>query len=223
MFYRVLQRYVANPLLLRKRKFHIRAYVVAVGALRVYFYRNCLALCAGKRYSNNNHYTDLSAHITNTAFQIEADTNFQEKLFVLQWDEDVIAPILIRDGTFGTSELAKGAIQATIRKMELITGELFSAYKGEFGVFAPINGCFEHYGLDFLVDDEWNVFLLEVNPGPDFKQTGNKLESVIENLMGCTVDVALLPEIAPKTHNDEHHSDSLTLVYQQSQPTSFNG
>ena len=221
--YRVLQRYVANPLLLRKRKFHIRAYVLAVGALRVYFYRNCLALCAGKRYSNNNHYTDLSAHITNTVFQIETDVNFQEKLNVLQWNEEVISPILISDGTFGSYKIAVHAIRNTISKMESITGELFSVYKGEFGEFAPINGCFEHYGLDFLVDDQWNVFLLEVNPGPDFKQTGLKLESLIENLMGCTVDVALLPEIDPQRHSDEDDADQLTLVYEHHRPTSFNG
>ena len=222
-FNRVLQRYVSNPLLLRKRKFHIRAYVVAVGALRIYFYRNCLALCAGKKFSNDNHYTDLSAHITNTAFQIETDTNFQEKLFVLQWNEDMIAPILIRDGTFDCIKHANDAIQATLSKMELITGELFNAYKGEFGVFAPIDGCFEHYGLDFLIDEEWNVFLLEVNPGPDFKQTGNKLESLIENLMSCTVDVALKPQIAPNFNSDEYDSDVLTLVYEHCRPTSFNG
>lgn len=218
-----MQRYISKPLLLRKRKFHIRAYVLAVGSLRVYFYRNCLALCAGKKFSNDNHYTDLSAHITNTAFQIEADTNFKEKLYVLQWNENVIAPILIGDKIFDSIELAKDAVRATISKMEAITGELFNVYKGEFGVFAPINGCFEHYGLDFLIDEEWNVFLLEVNPGPDFKQTGNKLESLIENLMGCTIDVALLPQTSPNRNEAECDSDLLTLVYQQYLPTSFNG
>jgi tubulin---tyrosine ligase len=208
---------------LRKRKFHIRAYIIAVGALRVYFYRNCLALCAGKRYSNNNHYTDLSAHITNTAFQVESNTNFQEKLNVLPWNEEVIAQILVRDGTFGSYELAANAVWTTISKMESITGELFNAYKGEFGVFAPIDGCFEQYGLDFLVDDHWNVHLLEVNPGPDFKQTGNQLEALIENLMGCTVDVALLPKIAPQRHEDDNVPDQLTLVYEYYRPTLSNG
>ena len=208
---------------MRKRKFHIRAYIVAVGALRVYFYRNCLALCAGKRYSNDNHYTDLSAHITNTAFQIEADANFQEIFFVLHWNEEVISPILMRDGAFDCIELANEAIRATVSKMKSITGELFNAYKGELGVFAPIVGCFEHYGLDFLIDEEWNVFLLEVNPGPDFKQTGNKLESLIEELMACTVDVALVPQIAPRLSSGKYDSDKLTLVYEHCRPTSFNG
>jgi tubulin---tyrosine ligase len=209
---RVLQRYITKPLLLRKRKFHIRAYVLAVSALRVYLYRNCLALCAGKTYRNNNIGENLSAHITNTAFQIESDTNFQEQFCVLQWNEEVISPILVRDGTFHSIGRANDAIRATIDKMGAITGELFRAYKGEFGVFAPIDGCFEHYGLDFLVDDEWNVLLLEVNPGPDFKQTGSKLELLIENLMGCTIDVALLPRLTGNLNKD---LDLLMLVYEE--------
>jgi len=61
-----------------------------------------------------------------------------------------------------------------------IVAELFRAYETEFGVFSPIDGCFEHYGLDFVIDvscDRWETKLLEVNPGPDFKQTGQRLES----------------------------------------------
>jgi tubulin---tyrosine ligase len=209
---RVLQRYITNPLLLRKRKFHIRAYILAVSALRVYQYRNCLALCAGATYRNDNFSSGLSAHITNTAFQLETDNSFQEQFCVLQWNEETISPILVGDGTFNTIQLANDAVRATIEKMGVIIGELFRAYKGEFGVFAPLNGCFEHYGLDFLVDDKWNVFLLEVNPGPDFKQTGGKLELLIENLMGCTIDVALLPTL---TGEIKHDIDPLMLVYEE--------
>eukprot|EP01034_Spumella_vulgaris_P045608 gene45608-56821_t len=35
--------------------------------------------------------------------------------------------------------------------------------------------CYELYGLDFMVDNNMAVSLLEVNPGPDFKQTGDRL------------------------------------------------
>lgn len=44
------------------------------------------------------------------------------------------------------------------------------AFRGEFTVFSPLPGCFEHFGLDFMVDEDFHVWLLEANPGPDFKQ-----------------------------------------------------
>jgi tubulin--tyrosine ligase len=209
---RVLQRYIATPLLLGKRKFHIRAYVLAVSALRVYLCRDCLALCSGTRYRHDDT-TNLGAHITNTAFQISTDPRFCEQNCVLRWSEDDIAPILVRDGTCASIDEARNSLQTVVDRIGAITGELFHAYKSEFGVFAPIEGCFEHYGLDFLVDDEWGVYLLEVNPGPDYKQTGNKLESVIESLMGSTIDIALLPKATGTPCKDV---ETLSLVYEQS-------
>lgn len=47
-----LQRYVARPLLLRKKKFHLRVMVLAVGDLAVYFHRNAVvALFASDDFS----------------------------------------------------------------------------------------------------------------------------------------------------------------------------
>jgi tubulin---tyrosine ligase len=214
---RVLQRYIAKPLLLGRRKFHIRAYVLAVSALRVYLYKDCLALCAGQPYRSNDT-TNLAAHVTNTAYQVSNDPSFQEHHNVLRWSTQDIVPILIRDGTCATAEDAKRAILDVVDQMGRIVSELFRAYQSEFGVFAPIEGCFEHYGIDFLVDDAWRVHLLEVNPGPDFKQTGSKLESVIENLMGATIDVALLPESVGR--NCPNY-DQMCLVYEQKRQTSL--
>jgi tubulin---tyrosine ligase len=214
---RVLQRYIAKPLLLGRRKFHIRAYVLAVSALRVYLYKDCLALCAGQPYRSNDT-TNLAAHITNTAYQVSNDPSFQEHQNVLRWSTDDIVPLLIRDGTCATAEDAQKAILDVVDQMGRIVSELFRAYQSEFGVFSPIEGCFEHYGIDFLVDDGWHVHLLEVNPGPDFKQTGSKLESVIENLMGATIDVALLPESIGR--NCPNY-DKVCLVYEQKRQTSL--
>jgi tubulin--tyrosine ligase len=49
-----------------------------------------------------------------------------------------------------------------------------------------MGNCFELYGLDFMVDEDLNTILLEVNPGPDFKQTGDRLKRVIADLMEQT-------------------------------------
>jgi tubulin--tyrosine ligase len=208
-----MQRYIAAPLLLNKRKFHIRAYAVAVDALRVYLSQDCLALCAGTRYRKNET-ANLFSHITNTAYQ-DLDPNFREDKCVLLWGTEDVAPVLVRDGTCRNTAEADQRIQQVMRDMEAITAELFRAYQTEFGVFAPIDGCFEQYGLDFMVDDNWQVYLLEVNPGPDFKQTGSRLEAVIENLMGSTIDVALT-DSSPPSHAQDAIVGTLKLVFENS-------
>ena len=185
----VLQQYISRPLLLRQRKFHIRAYVLAVGDLDVYFCNDCLALCSGSRYRAADT-SNLLAHITNTAFQ-DQDPSFREDKCVLLWNGDRVRQLLVKNGSCSSPEHAQARVEQVITDMKDITTELFRAYSSEFGVFSPLEDCFEHFGFDFLVDEHWQVYLLEVNPGPDFKQTGSQLQIVIETLMRSTIDIAM--------------------------------
>jgi tubulin--tyrosine ligase len=65
----VAQEYIHPPLLIDSTKFHIRTYVLAVGGLQVYVYRNMLALFAPRPYVAPGEDSDLSRHLTNTCLQ----------------------------------------------------------------------------------------------------------------------------------------------------------
>ncbi|KAG3119297.1 hypothetical protein PI124_g2848 [Phytophthora idaei] len=175
----VVQEYIQRPLLLRGRKFHIRVYVLAVGGLKVYVYQHCLVLCALEQYreaDTDNNYS----HITNT-FQQQSHPDFVESECVLLLDD--IENILTEQGIAD----AAGKKAKVLADIGQITAETFDAYKGEFSVFQPLPNCFEIYGVDFMVDEDFNVWLLEFNPGPDFKQTGDRLHFVIRDLMADTL------------------------------------
>ncbi|KAG3016267.1 hypothetical protein JG687_00002536 [Phytophthora cactorum] len=177
----VVQEYIQRPLLLRGRKFHIRVYVLAVGGLKVYVYQHCLVLCALEQYreaDTDNNYS----HITNT-FQQQSHPDFVESECVLLLDD--IENILAEQGIAD----AAGKKANVLADIGQITAETFDAYKGEFSVFQPLPNCFEIYGVDFMVDEDFNVWLLEFNPGPDFKQTGDRLHFVIRDLMADTLSV----------------------------------
>jgi hypothetical protein len=62
-----------------------------------------------------------------------------------------------------------------------------------------MENCFELFGLDFMMDVDLNVSLLEVNPGPDVKQTGQKLKRVIESLWEGVFDIAVDRSPSPLT------------------------
>ena len=131
----VLQLYIDNPLLLRRRKFHIRAYVLAVSSIKVYFYNDVLILCSGTKYTHDT--SNIFAHITNTAYQ-SIDPNFSEEKCVLLLND--LQRILVKDNICKSSEDAKVITESLLSKMQNITGELFAAYRTEVGVFAPIEG-----------------------------------------------------------------------------------
>lgn len=97
----VLQRYIPQPLLINGHKFHIRTYILCIGALRVYVFEEMLLLIAAHPYVINHdstalyirltkgcccryderNYTDIYAHLTNTARAAET-VNFQEEKYV---------------------------------------------------------------------------------------------------------------------------------------------
>ncbi|KAI3398954.1 hypothetical protein diail_7981 [Diaporthe ilicicola] len=191
----VAQPYIHPPLLLPEcgnRKFHIRAYVLCVGALKVYVSRSMLALFAGRAYtapwenenkkngSNNDEDEDdvsyLDAHLTNTCIQgPKADAGSVRRF----WDVP------------GLSGAAKDDIFAQVCT---VTGEVFEAAARAMMVhFQPLPFAFEVFGLDFLVDAGGRAWLLEVNAFPDFKQTGDGLRDVVAEFWEGAVSRGVAP------------------------------
>jgi hypothetical protein len=186
----VVQKYIDRPLLLfGNRKFHIRAYIVAVGALRVYLYGGMLALFAKKAYDRSN-LTDKFSHITNTCIQ-SGESDFSERDSVKEfWKLDE------------SGEISRDQLDQIFEGMKLVTADVFSALINEASVFQPLPNCFEIYGLDFLVERETlQVYFLEANAFPDFKQTGVELEELISSLFIQVVHHAVIPLINRKSNS----------------------
>lgn len=201
----IAQPYIDPPLLLDaydRRKFHIRAYVLAVGALKVYVYREMLALFAAIPYQPPSETEDidqqlnLSQHLTNTCFQDESTKSSSVHAF---WNLE-----------FGeTTPNAKEQIFGQICE---ITGDVFEAAAREQMVhFQTLPNAFEVFGVDFLVDKHANVWLLELNAYPDFKQTGQGLQDkIVGGLFKEVVGAAVLPFLGVEAQE----SSSLPLVRQ---------
>lgn len=185
----IAQPYIHPPLLLpssENRKFHIRTYVLAVGALKIYLYRPMLALFATEPYAAPWENANLKAHLTNTCLQETGEREGSVRLF---WD---------LDETPSNSVKSKGHWKEDVfSQICAITGEVFeAASRGMMVHFQPLPNAFELFGLDFMVDEHGVSYLLEVNAFPDFKQTGDDLKMVIEGLFTDVVEVAIKPFFA---------------------------
>ncbi|QIW95110.1 hypothetical protein AMS68_000628 [Peltaster fructicola] len=206
----VAQPYIHPPLLLpvshaaANRKFHIRVYVLAVGALKVYIYRTMLALFAGKTYAAPEIETsnaELDAHLTNTCRQEDGKRDGAVHAFwALPTTLDSL-PEDIRDSW-------QQHVWQQICKTTSLTFE--AAARTSSIHFQPLPNAFEIFGLDYLVDASGTAWLLEVNAFPDFAQTGDELNGIIENLMGAVVDKAVLPFFG--VQGQDHEDDMLEVL-----------
>ena len=166
----VVQEYIHPPLLINERKFHIRTYVVAFGAIKVWVWKEMLALFAGEKYTKPGVNADRQTHFTNTCLQ-------DNKECVMRfWD----LPISTED---------------IFKRICEITGEVFkAAASGQQMHFQTIPNAFEIFGVDFMLDENNDVYLLEINSYPDFKQTGEELTN---RVVGALFDAVTKTVICP--------------------------
>ncbi|KAL6718955.1 hypothetical protein ACLMJK_003190 [Lecanora helva] len=197
--YFIAQRYVNPPLLLKShenRKFHIRSYVLAVGALRTYVYKEMLALFAPLPYCTPQDFhpntdaevvlqIDSRIHLTNTCLQ----DGSREGSVVRFWDLQETP-----------SSLPESWKTLALEQICAATGTLFEAAAREQMIhFQTLENAFEVFGLDWIIDEKGTVWLLEVNAFPDFKQSGEDLKDVIQGLWNGVVDIAVKGFFCPQS------------------------
>lgn len=170
------QRYLERPLLLPQfqlRKFHIRTYVLAVGALSVYVFQDMLALFSGLPYQapSAENAAHFKVHLTNSCLQGEEARQESVALLDDLNDED------------GWKDRARSQIDAT-------TAAIFEAASREQMVhFQTLPNAFEVFGVDWLVDHKGQVWLLEINACPDFKQCGPRLSETVQDFWQCALEL----------------------------------
>ncbi|KAJ1721142.1 tubulin--tyrosine ligase [Coemansia erecta] len=174
----VIQRYINRPLLIESRgnrKFHIRTYVLAAGDLNVYVYRHMLALFAPHSYKPSaGDLDDQRAHLTNTCLQAKYERFNESQAVDLFWNLD----------------LPKDRLDDLFDQICRILSDTFAAVASESTSFQAWANCIEQFGFDFLIDEDYRVYMLEANAYPDFKQTGENLKSVVEGFMGASAATA---------------------------------
>ncbi|BDA50216.1 probable tubulin polyglutamylase TTLL2 [Coccomyxa sp. Obi] len=187
----VLQRYISRPLLIDRRKFHIRAYVLCVGSLSVYVYSEALALFAGMEYDRDD-LGNLNSHLTNTCHLQRSsspeDGTLPEEDAVKLLSE--LPQALQHEGM--DLRLAEERVEQLTEQMHELLGECMEAVSNELTFFTLPN-CFELFGFDLMVDEDYHVWLLEANAEPDLQQTGDRLKGVIGGLVEGTLELVAGP------------------------------
>ncbi|XP_068607168.1 protein polyglycylase TTLL10 [Brachionichthys hirsutus] len=183
---RIVQHYIQRPLLLKGKKFDVRSFLlIACTAPHMVFFRHGYVRLTCDLYDPSS--DNLSAHLTNQYMQkknphysqLKEDTVWSMETFNAYINErDQVAKGLPRDWVLG----------AFARRMQQIMMQCFHAAKSKFDSRL---GFFDLIGCDFLVDEDFKVWLLEMNCNPALHTNCEVLKDVIPSTVEEALDLTL--------------------------------
>lgn len=173
----VCQKYIENPLLIGgTRKHDIRQWVLvtSINPLTIWLFTECYVRVAANEYSLDN-LDDHFQHLTHTIIMCN-HPNFDpnDDYWRCQWDQETYQRLLQEKAGFDvwTSKVLP-AIKNIVIDTLLTVQEALSAPDGS-------DNCFQLFGYDFLVDSNFDVWLLEVNDIPMLHASGPVTERLCD-------------------------------------------
>ncbi|XP_031554461.1 probable beta-tubulin polyglutamylase [Actinia tenebrosa] len=188
---RIIQRYIMNPLLLNNHKFDIRAYmfIASTNPYVVLYHQGYIRLsCVPySPYSEEAGNSILLAHLTNQYIQ-KKHPSYSSMKEETVWSFERLQSYIDEHHT-KEKGLAKNWMFTTFTKrMQQIMLTCFHSVRKKLH---RRSGFFDLLGFDFMIDENFKVWLIEVNVNPSLNTNCQVLKDVIPTMVDSTVRIAL--------------------------------
>ncbi|TSK22826.1 Tubulin--tyrosine ligase [Bagarius yarrelli] len=156
----VIQKYLERPLLLEPchRKFDIRSWVLVDHQYNIYLYREGVLRTSSEPYNSSN-LQDMTSHLTNHCIQKEHSQNYglYEEGNEMFFDEFRNYLLNVHNVSMETSILPqiKQVIKSCLMCIEPEISTKHLSYQS-----------FQLFGFDFMLDESFKVWLIEINGAP---------------------------------------------------------
>jgi len=189
----IVQKYIHNPLLIHKRKFDIRTYAMVTstgGTMKAYFYEEGYIRTSSFEFDLSN-LADRLIHLTNDAVQ-KRDKNYGKFEPGNKMSYNEFQNYLDRYHT----DLSICFDRDLLPQIKKLTADVFRASHGKLDPKRRIN-TFEVFGLDFMIDDEFKLYLIEVNTNPCLELSSPLLARMIPNMLENAFKISVDPIFPP--------------------------
>merc|ERR1712032_189767 len=164
----LVQRYIADPYLIRGRKFDLRVYLLITGInpLKFYIYKDGFMRFATELYGEGEKISNLCAHITNQSLHEDNVVGYfgeKKDLFSgFKWTLKTLS-IYFRKQGIDWSQVW-GRIEDVCRKTVLLAHKDMQV--AATSTTRSSYNCYKLLGLDILLDSQLQPWVLEVNSDP---------------------------------------------------------
>ena len=205
----MIQKLIEKPLLYLKRKFDIRCWVLLNSSDgRVYVYREQYVRTSSKEYipvdPDNPNEDHIFMQLTNNAIQKDGEDygKFEEGNIISM--PTLFSYITsIPEGQGKTKEELQQKFQNTINDL------ICDTIKSVKGKIFMQRHTFELLGYDFIIDEDLNMILIEVNTNPCLEESNRLLRCLLPRMIDDLFCIVMDPIFCPNSlHFQQHYSDS---------------
>jgi tubulin monoglycylase TTLL3/8 len=221
----IVQKYMENSLIVAKRKFDLRQWILVTSwnPLTIYFYNECYARFTVDEYSTDpNDLENLYAHLVNNSIGKNSE-NFHKTIHSennvpidgYMWTFETFGDYLkwrSREETGKEEDLLRNKIQPRMKEIAIYS--LMCASE----MIEHRKNSWELYGFDFMVDDNYNAWLIEINSSPacDYstKVTERYVQKALVELLSVVLDVREWEAQSKKTRGAKPSTGGWDCIYQ---------
>lgn len=182
----LVQRYVANPMLVDGRKFDVRAFALVTHDLRVFWFEDWIVRTCSERFDMRD-VSNRTAHISNHCVQTQSAKfgAFEEgnEMFAAEFLD-----FLRRDAGRDAGARLHASVVAQMRRAVARTVACVIDAMGGGDAY----DAFQVLGYDFMPDENGKVWLLEVNGSPAAAE--RMTPRIAEDLVELAVDAKFPPQ-----------------------------
>ena len=203
----VIQKYIEKPLLYYGRKFDIRIWVLLTQNLNVYMFEEGHLKCCSINYNLNSDNT--FCHLTNYSFQ-KYSSNFGKYEFGNEVSFSDFQKNI--DVNYDKKVNFKNDILPKIKEIIKFT---FESVKNKIN---PMDRkyIFEIFGFDFMLDCNFQPFLIEVNSNPGLEESSPLIKMLVPRMLDDALRLTLDKEFGTiyDFGGNEKHSLDVLIPYQ---------
>ena len=190
----IVQKYIERPLTYKRRKFDIRIWVLITFDEDVYVFREGHLKASSSNYDVSSR--DPFVHLTNYSVQ-KYNTNFSKEEIGNEISFEEFQKDLNRN-----SQCVSFKKDILPKIYEIITIS-FQSVKSKLR-FYERKKCFEIFGYDFLIDIDFNPFLIEINTNPGLEESSPLIKMLIPRMIDDALRLTIDKEFPRRDKNDKY-------------------
>ena len=198
----LIQKYIENPLLYKGRKCDMRIWVLLTHQMKVFLFKEGHLKTCSVEFDLNSH--DAFTHITNYSFQ-KKNLNFQK------FEKGNEVPFY---------EFQKFIDENYPQKNYKLKRDLMKQIKEIISISMRSgknkinkNGRshqFEIFGYDFMLDSDFNAFLIEINTNPGLEISSPWIQIVVPRMLDDALRLTIDKVFEPVYDFDKSHKEEFT-------------